>query len=881
VADIVVDSIITKLEFDADPKVLREAEAALKHTEQQAKAAAEAADKLAAEQRKLAEFTDVLTDAQIDLTEQIAASTAETDKLKEEQRKLKAEIKETGEATDDQKKRLAELDRQIAEAQKHTKELRDENARLSVEKRKAAQESRKLSREQRDASEASRKLTDDQRRLSSALHEAGNAAQSQGGAMGRLQEMIAGVAGGQLAADALRAIGSAVIELGKEIIVTGANFESLRARLKTVEGSTEAAAASFRTIQDFAKATPFEVEDITTAFVQLRVRGIDPTTDKLTALGDLSSAFGYGFQEVVEAIGAVARGELDSIEKFGIGAKIAGDKIILSFRGQTEVIGRSADEVTNVLAKWGKLSGIQGAMGEQAATTAGMFSNLKDTVAAFFDQIAQSGVLDEVKLLMQELSSAMGDDLATVIADVLVVALQTLRELFASMPQESLTAFLGSLVNLIGMVLEVVTGLVTGQAGLMSMLYEFGTVLADVAGAVFHVFQKLNEVRESLGGMPGPIDMLLMGLQGFIKILRVAADTVVYLLSFLDPLLDKFNSLAKQLPSLSDLFSDLRKIIRDLVSDFVEFVKDVPVLGDFVKNLASAFGMLNEELAGTKSAYELARQAMEDFGKSQAETYKNMSTAKLTELRQQGDPLADAELARRRDLNETAEKVEAAEQAKKDATAKTVAKAERLLDNPGRLSRKQLEALARDTTLPEKLREKAQKTLDQRDNKDAKDGQKAAKKRNDSLLTEQVMKDIEKLAMQAGQREAARAIAAGVTPDEVNRRELQRRGQVQTQLTKRFEETGELPPGITQDLAQISNLPNVEQVGGRVAPPVITVNNYRVDVTGNTFEANVAVGGTTATPAEIAGAFRDQARPVFYEDLGRAIVNNTTTLRRG
>ena len=61
---------------------------------------------------------------------------------------------------------------------------------------------------------------------------------------------------------------------------------------------------------------------------------------------------------------------------------------------------------------------------------------------------------------------------------------------------------------------------------------------------------------------------------------------------------------------------------------------------------------------------------------------------------------------------------------------------------------------------------------------------------------------------------------------------------------------------------------------------MITVNNQRIEITGNTFEANVSVGGSTATAGEIVNAL-SQARSVLYEDLGRAIGNYTTTLRRG
>lgn len=858
-ADIVVDSIVTKLEFDADPKVLREAQAALKQTEAQAKAAAEAADKLAAENRNLAEQTDALTQEQIKLSEKIAESTAKTDALKAEQRALRDATKEAGGATEEQKKRLAELDREIAQSQQQTRSLRDANAQLGVEKRKVAQESRKVTREQRDTSEASRKLADDQRRLSSALHDAGNAAQTQGGAMGRLTEMIGGMAGGQLAADALRAIGRAVIDLGKEIIVTGANFESLRARLKTVEGSTEAAGDAFRMIQDFAKSTPFEVENITSAFTALRVRGVQPTTATLTALGDLSSAFGLEFKDTTDAIGAAARGELDPIEKLGITAKIAGDKISLSFKGQTEVVDRSASAVTNALVKFGQMSGVQGAMAEQSMTTAGMFSNLKDTVSALFDQIAQMGVLDEAKLLMQELSSSMGSEgLAQVIADVLVIALRTLRELFTSMPQETLIEFLQAIVSLVGMMASALVDGASGGLGFMSVLYDLLAAVIEAGGTLYELIQRVQEIRAAFGDVPGPLDLLVAGLRVLAAMWEWVAAKLSYFLELLKPVLDTVENFANRLPSFSDLFSSL---------------------GAAVSGLAGDFGLLNDNLVQTKSAADMAREALDKLAAQN--DYTKKTDAELQELRRRGDTKAEQEITRRVQERTGVEQLEAAEARKKKKQEETSGRAERMLDNPGRLSREQLDALAQDPNLPEKTREKAQKEIDKRDNKRTKEGRKSAKQQRDNLLTGQVQKDIEKLAMQAGQREAARAIAAGATPDEVNRRELQRRGQVQTQLETRFRETGELPPGITQDLAQVANLPNVEQVGGRLAPPVITVNNQRIEVTGNTFEANIMVEGTSATPGEIAQAAIGQARPVLFEDLGRAILNNTTTLRRG
>ena len=262
-----------------------------------------------------------------------------------------------------------------------------------------------------------------------------------------------------------------------------------------------------------------------------------------------------------------------------------------------------------------------------------------------------------------------------------------------------------------------------------------------------------------------------------------------------------------------------------------------------------------------------------------ASDYTKKSDAELQDLRKQGDARAEAEINRRIEQRKGVETQDEATRKQAEATAKSNQRADKLLENPGKLSRKQLDALAKDPKLSEKQREKAQKEIDKRDNKTGKPG-KAPKSQNDAFLSAQIAKDIDKLAMEAGQREAARALLGGASEDEANQRELAQRKGVSERLTKQFQETGRLPPGISQDLVQVANLPNIEQVGGRLAPPVITVNNQRIEITGNTFEANVSVGGSTATAGEIVNAL-SQARSVLYEDLGRAIGNYTTTLRRG
>jgi hypothetical protein len=184
--------------------------------------------------------------------------------------------------------------------------------------------------------------------------------------------------------------------------------------------------------------------------------------------------------------------------------------------------------------------------------------------------------------------------------------------------------------------------------------------------------------------------------------------------------------------------------------------------------------------------------------------------------------------------------------------------------------------MSTDLTITEKQRDKAQKEIDKRDNK-------KPKKTKDDSLTAEINKQIETLAKDAGKRAAARAILRDKTLSEaqINEIEMTERAAVKQRLGARFEETGELPPGLATDLVQTAALPNIEQTGGRLAPPVITINNQIFNINGNTFEATVEVqGSVSATPQTVANAVNTQAMPATFQGLARAIQNSLTNERR-
>lgn len=88
-----------------------------------------------------------------------------------------------------------------------------------------------------------------------------------------------------------------------------------------------------------------------------------------------------------------------------------------------------------------------------------------------------------------------------------------------------------------------------------------------------------------------------------------------------------------------------------------------------------------------------------------------------------------------------------------------------------------------------------------------------------SSLSDEVHEQIAKLAKDAGQRAAARALLRGDVATETGLAEVERAetATVQERLTKRFQNSGELPPMLA-DLVDL--LPKVTDVDH---PPVITV----------------------------------------------------------
>ncbi len=191
----------------------------------------------------------------------------------------------------------------------------------------------------------------------------------------------------------------------KSIIKTADTFEKLKLTLGNIEGSMNKARDSFAWIQDFAAKTPYQLEEVTSAFVKMRTYGIDPLRDNtLKVVGDVAAAFqgmGKTIDDVVEALADAQTGEFERLKEFGIKASKQGEQVILRYadaHGQVvEKIVQNNEEIirSTLLSIWNDKYG--GQMDKLSGTWSQMMSNLQDNWTRFKQLIAESGFFDYMK----------------------------------------------------------------------------------------------------------------------------------------------------------------------------------------------------------------------------------------------------------------------------------------------------------------------------------------------------------------------------------------------------------------------------------------------------------------------------------------------------
>lgn len=249
--------------------------------------------------------------------------------------------------------------------------------------------------------------------------EGADAAQRQIGGIGASINELSSEAKKSLAElAAFAGVGLSLGALAEQVFSAQREFDKLNASLITATGSTEAAAETFKSLQEFASSTPYSVADATEAFIKMKNLGLDPSEKALRSYGNTAAAMGKDLNQMIEAVADASTGEFERLKEFGITASQNGNKVALTFKGTTVSIGKNADEIQSYLQKIGNTD-FAGAMAMRAATLDGAISNLSDKWSAFMLQVSQSGLGDAAKFgvgVLADNLTALASAVATVAA---------------------------------------------------------------------------------------------------------------------------------------------------------------------------------------------------------------------------------------------------------------------------------------------------------------------------------------------------------------------------------------------------------------------------------------------------------------------------------
>ena len=239
-----------------------------------------------------------------------------------------------------------------------------------------------------DSRQAQRELNQLEGRLHGVDRAGNRADRSMQGLSGSISSVrtVAMAAGGVFAAMGISSFSSDVFD-------AVASSEKLRASLKTVTGSVEAASSAWDELLVFASETPFTLDQSVKGFIRMKALGLDPTTESLRSFGNTASAMGEDLMSMVEAVADATTGEFERLKAFGITASKEGEQITFTFQGVETTVRNTASAINDYLERIGN-NEFGGAMAEQMETLGGEATNLEDKIYKLYLAIGDAGATD-------------------------------------------------------------------------------------------------------------------------------------------------------------------------------------------------------------------------------------------------------------------------------------------------------------------------------------------------------------------------------------------------------------------------------------------------------------------------------------------------------
>lgn len=226
--------------------------------------------------------------------------------------------------------------------------------------------------------------------------------------------------------------------VGKGFLDTAIQFENFETQLTTIEGSADKAKKSLDWISEFGAKTPYDVAQVTDAFVKLKSYGLDPIEGGLlTSLGNTASAMGKDLTQAVEMIADAVRGENERLKEFGIIGSKNKDEMTYTYDINGEAFEKTvANESKDIQSALQEIMDekFRGGMEAMSKTWEGTVSNMGDTWTMMKRRVMDRGIFQKLK---EELNGVMLkifdnsdaiDEWADRVGDNLIVAFDWVKD---------------------------------------------------------------------------------------------------------------------------------------------------------------------------------------------------------------------------------------------------------------------------------------------------------------------------------------------------------------------------------------------------------------------------------------------------------------------
>ena len=194
---------------------------------------------------------------------------------------------------------------------------------------------------------------------------------------------------------AFRSAAQAIVGFSSAAIEAASEFEILEAKLATVQGSTERARETFKFAQDFAAKTPFDVQGIVNATVQIEVYG-QRSREILPLVAKLAAGMGKDINDTALVVGKALSGSLEGFESLRNEYGITTRELVKFGAVQNKAGGilvQTAADAAKAEKALKQIIGIRfgDAIERQSKTLRGQLSNTRDEVKNFVSEVGKGG----------------------------------------------------------------------------------------------------------------------------------------------------------------------------------------------------------------------------------------------------------------------------------------------------------------------------------------------------------------------------------------------------------------------------------------------------------------------------------------------------------